>query len=93
MILNQGVLESPEPGAYNGGLNLFFRLLGIDLVTFELAGWPQNLSIFITNLLREFYKFWAHPATSKVTRSAPNGPKNKYDPLLYAPASELSREL
>ena len=57
MILNRSALESPEPGAYNGGSNLFFRPFGVDLVTFEVAGWPQNLSIFIKNLLREFYRF------------------------------------
>ena len=43
MMLIRSALESPDPGASNGGSNVQIRHFGIDLDTFEVAGWPQNL--------------------------------------------------
>ena len=35
-------LESPDPGAFNGGPNVEIRRLEADLVTFEVAGVPND---------------------------------------------------
>ena len=38
MILIRNALESPDPGASNGGSNFILRHFGADLGTFEVAG-------------------------------------------------------
>ena len=41
--INSKCAGNPDPGASNGGSNFIFRRLETDLVTFEVAGVPQNL--------------------------------------------------
>ena len=45
--LIRSALESPEPGASNGGSNLQIRHSGADKAAFEVAEWPRisNLSL------------------------------------------------
>ena len=41
-ILFRRALESPDPGASNGGSNFIFGPFGADMEAFEVAGVPQN---------------------------------------------------
>ena len=38
----RSTLKSNDPGAFNGGSNVEIRPLGTDLVTFEVAGAPND---------------------------------------------------
>ena len=91
-ILIRRALESPDPGASNGGSNFIFGPFGADLVTFEVAGSPKlwfKMGFSISIRSAEIQSFEL-PATSKVTRSAPKCPKIKFDPPFDAPGSGLS---
>ncbi len=44
--LIRSALESPDPGAFNGGSNFEIKILGADLVPFEVVSWPQNNFVF-----------------------------------------------
>ena len=44
--LIRSALESPDPGAFNDGSNIEIRPLGTDLVTFDVAGVPNNSQVF-----------------------------------------------
>ena len=84
-------LESPEPGASNGGPNFFFRQFGAVLAVSEVAGLPRNLNLESrsSNLWAKiqdsgrYCDFMSHQITPKVS-------ENKVCPPLDAPESELS---
>ena len=46
-ILIRRALESPDPGASNGGSNFIFRHFGADMASFEVAGWPRISNLMI----------------------------------------------
>ena len=41
MALIRSALESPDPGASNSGSNFKIRHSGVDIATFEVAGWTR----------------------------------------------------
>ena len=86
MILVRSALENPDSGASNGGSNLLIRPFGADLVTFEMV----ELSHYCRDFYQWISRFWSYPATSKVTRSAPNSRINKLDTPFDAPSSGSS---
>ena len=91
-ILIRRALESPDPGASNGGSNVVIRHSGADMVALEVAGWPRisNLSKEITWLR---FEILGHQATSKATTSAPKCRISTFDPPFDAPGSGLSSAL
>ena len=67
-VLIRSALESPDPGALNGGSNIKFRPLGTDVITFEVAGVPifqiflekfyELIPIFVVGF-RSLTDFWS----------------------------------
>ena len=60
-----------------------------DLVTFEMV----ELSHYCRDFYQLISRFWSYPATSKVTRSAPNSRINKLDTPFDVPSSRSSSAL
>ena len=89
MVLIRSALKSPDSGRCNGGSNLLIRWFGADLVTFEMV----ELSHYCRDFYQWISRFWSYPATSKVTRSAPNSRINKLDTPFDAPSSVSSSAL
>ena len=71
--LIRSVLETSDICAFNGGSNVEIQPLGIDLVTFEVAGHNS-----------EFSKIFVDPS-SKLIKSAPIAWISKFEPPLDAP--------
>ena len=85
-------LESPDPGASNGGSDFQIRHFGAEMAAIEVAGWPRisNLSQVIE---RPKFVILNRPATSNASMSAPKCRICKFDPPFDAPGSELSSAL
>ena len=86
MMLIRSALESTDLDASDSGSNFLIRQFEADLVTFE----EVELSLYCGDFYQEISRFWSYPATSKVTRLAPNGRINKLDPPFDAPGSGSS---
>ena len=76
MILIRSALESPDPGASNGGSNFIFGHFGADLVTFEVAGSPK-LWISADRLRSEVSEILGDSGDFKSAQIGPRVSKNK----------------
>ena len=92
MALIRSALESPGPGASNGGSKLQIRHCGADMAAFEVAGWPRisNLGLQIVWLK---FEILGHSETSKASMSATECRICKPDPPFDTQGSELPRAL